>query len=299
MMIGCDLPYYPDPGAVRAFAQAAEDIGYSYLAVREHVLAVRDDSPPPLSSPPGPSYECVTMLSFLSAVTSRIGLSTSMLLLPLRPAALAAKQAAEIDLLSGQRLRLAVAVGRSRGEAEAHGVVPGDRGELIEEQVEAMRLLWTQPEVHYQGRHVRISHAALDRRPGRAIPVWMGGGTLRSRGLPPPRAMRRIAALADGFTMSTVLGPQPERGAEVITRLLDLVGQAGRSRSAFGIEARLTSRSRRPQGAERWRQAGATHLTVGARTVGAVDVAIADLTEIFETLPAPHDPAPHDPAPQR
>ncbi|GHE48594.1 hypothetical protein GCM10018785_17720 [Streptomyces longispororuber] len=295
MLIGCDLPYYSDPGAVRAFAQAAEDIGYSYLAVHEHVLSMRSAPPAPLSpAPPGPSYECSTMLAFLSAVTSRIGLSTSMLLLPLRPAALAAKQAAEIDLLSGQRLRLGVALGRSGGEAAAHGVVPGDRGELIEEQVAVMRLLWTQPTVRYQGRHVRIPHAALDRRPGRSIPVWMGGGTLRSRGCPPPRAMRRIAALADGFTMSALLGLRPGRGAALVATLLDLVEEAGRDRSAFGIEARLPPRGRHPQAADAWRRAGATHLTVGAHPAdGDVDDATARILAAFESLCASHRPPPH------
>lgn len=124
MRLGCDLPCFADPGAVRAFAQAAEDIGYDHLDFSEHVATTLDEPLPPRMSRDDPWHECFTTLGFLAAVTSRIELTSSMLLLPLRPAVLAAKQAVEIDLLSGERLRLGVVVGWNAGEARALGVDP-------------------------------------------------------------------------------------------------------------------------------------------------------------------------------
>ncbi|ORT56734.1 TIGR03619 family F420-dependent LLM class oxidoreductase [Streptomyces sp. CB03238] len=288
MRLGCDLPPCADPGGIRAFAQAAEDIGYDHLAVAEHVLAVGHGSALSLRAAPRPAYESSTVLGFLSGVTSRIELVSAMLLLPLRPAPLAAKQAAELDRLSGQRLRLGVAVGWDAGELLAHGVEPGVRGELFEEQVQAMRLLWAKDAVDFHGRHVRLSGAGLVPRPRRSIPLWMGGGTARSMGVPPQRAMRRIAALADGFTMSAVLGKRLGHGERLIAQLLAGVDAAGRDRSAFGIEARLlTHLTQRDEWAHygyRWKRAGATHLAVSNHAVGDIDDHIELIATAFDVL---------------
>jgi alkanesulfonate monooxygenase SsuD/methylene tetrahydromethanopterin reductase-like flavin-dependent oxidoreductase (luciferase family) len=132
---GCDLPYFSDPGEIREFVQAAEELGYDHVAFSEHVASAQD-SPFPQTGGRGASFsfedpwhESFTLLGFLAAATSRIELSTSMLLVGLRPTVLAAKQAAEIDLLSRGRLRLGVAVGWNSREYDALGVDPLTRAE--------------------------------------------------------------------------------------------------------------------------------------------------------------------------
>jgi alkanesulfonate monooxygenase SsuD/methylene tetrahydromethanopterin reductase-like flavin-dependent oxidoreductase (luciferase family) len=156
----------PTAVEIRDHVQVAQDLGYAHIGFSEHVSS----SAPPF--PPGLSFdelwhESFTLLAFLAAITTDIELNTGMTLLTLRPAALAAKQAAEVDLLSGGRLRLGVSVGWQRRELEAVGVDPSTRGARIEEQIEAMRLLWTQPLVTYHGAHVVLDEVALHPRTDR------------------------------------------------------------------------------------------------------------------------------------
>src|SRR3954451_6501456 len=137
MRVGVDLPYFASAVEIRDYVQAAEGLGYAHIGFSEHVLSSAASPFPPGLSFDEPWHESFTLLAFLAAVTDRLELSTGMTLLTLRPAALAAKQAAEVDLLSGGRLRLAVSVGWQRREVQALGVDPSTRGQLIEEQVEA------------------------------------------------------------------------------------------------------------------------------------------------------------------
>ncbi|MGI5500350.1 LLM class flavin-dependent oxidoreductase [Lentzea sp. CA-135723] len=274
--LGCVLPDLTDPDEIRVFAEAAEDLGYDYLTVPEHLLST------------SPSYESLTLTGFLSAVTTNLGLC-AVTVLPLRSAALAAKQAAQVNLLSNGRLRLLAVAGWNTAETIASGTDPATRGRLMEHQIEAMRLLWTGTEVRYDSDHITLRGVRLSPPPPHPIPVWLGGGSARSLGRPPPHVLRRAAGLADGFTMSAVLGTGVSRGAELIADLLTEVDRAGRDRETFGVEARLATTTARANTwaatAKRWHDAGATHLTVSSRIAPTdVSAALALLTAAAEAL---------------
>jgi probable F420-dependent oxidoreductase len=297
MKLGCDLPYLADPGEIRAFAQAAEDLGYDHLAFSEHVASAPDS---PFPNPPGgrpgprfafddPWHESFTLLGFLAGVTRRIELSTSMALAAMRPPVLVAKQAAEIDLLSGGRLRLGVAVGWNPREYEALGVDWTTRGARIAEQVEVMRRLWCEPAVTYHGRHIDLDEIGISPRPERSIPVWMGAGSAATGGRPPERALRRMARLADGYKMFAPLGGDRARALDVMETLRGYVVEAGRDPADFGVEARLITHAT-PEDewaavVRFWSDAGATHLGLANLAKGGgVESQIAAITEAMQRV---------------
>jgi probable F420-dependent oxidoreductase len=285
--VGVDLPYFRDAVEIRDYAQAAQDLGYAHIGFSEHVVSSAASPFPPGLSFDEPWHESFTLLAFLAAVTERIELSTGMTLLPLRPAALAAKQAAEVDVLSGGRLRLAVSVGWQRREVEAVGVDPSTRGALIEEQIEAMRLLWTEDLVTYHGKHVVLDQVALHPRPERQIPIWMGGGNFDTAGMPLDVTIKRAARLADGFKMMAPLGTNLDGMLQLVDRLRAEVRAAGRDPHSFGLEGRLVTHVTPP---EQWannvrtmREAGASHFGIANRILaGTVADQIALITRVAD-----------------
>lgn len=286
LRVGGDLPYFDDPAELRDYAQAFEDLGYDHLGFGEHVLSARTDDWPSEISPCAPWHESFTQAAYLAAVTSRVEL-TAAVLLPQRPVALAAKQAAEVDILSGGRLRLSVSVGWNREEVRALGVDPAVRGRLIEEQIEAMRLLWEQPAVSYGGELVQLRDVALNPRPARRLPVWMGGGDFAGGGVPRPAVLDRMARLADGFRMFGPLMRDTEAGMKVVAELRALVSRYGRDADAFGIEARiplqLVPEEEWAARLATWRDAGATHVSLSNRRgAGGADAEIARLARFVE-----------------
>ena len=104
------------------------------------------------------------MFAYLAGITERIGFATGVLILPQRQTALVARQAADVDLVSGGRLRLGVGVGWSHVEYEALGEDFRTRGSRQEEQIQLLRQLFTEPVVDFSGRFDRIDRAALDAR---------------------------------------------------------------------------------------------------------------------------------------
>ena len=185
----------PDPGAVRAFAQAAEELGYDHLLAYDHVLGADTTNRPDW---PGPYraehefHEIFVLFGYLAAVAPGLELVTGVLVLPQRQTALVAKQAAEIDLLTGGRFRLGVGLGWNFVEFEALGEDFANRGRRSEEQIEVLRRLWTEPVVDFEGSWHRIPAAGINPLPvQRPIPVWIGGSA--------EAAIRRTARLADGF----------------------------------------------------------------------------------------------------
>jgi probable F420-dependent oxidoreductase len=251
-----------DPLAIRDFAQAAEGLGYAHLLVYDHVLgAVGDNREPPLTgfySEKAPFHEVFVLLGYLAGLTSRIELATGVLVLPQRQTALVAKQVAEVDILSGGRMRLGVGVGWNHVEYEALGEDFSNRGRRQEEQVEVMRRLWAEPVVDFTGRWHRIDRAGILPLPGRRIPVWFGGWT--------PPAHERAARLGDGFIVGFHGEPVPI--IDAVRRQLDA---AGRDPADFGIEV-VTSHVLDPPRwvahAEEIRDRGATHLTFRTMDAG-------------------------------
>src|SRR4051812_2145062 len=167
-----------DPGGVRAFAQAAEELGYDHLLAYVHVLGAdttdRPDWPGPYRAE-DQFHEIFVLFGYLAAVAPGLELVAGVLVLPQRQTALAAKQAAEIDLLTGGRFRLGVGLGWNYVEFEALGEDFTNRGRRSEEQIEVMRRLWTEPVVDFEGTWHRIPRAGINPLPvQRPIPVWIG-----------------------------------------------------------------------------------------------------------------------------
>ena len=291
MRVGVDLPYFAHAIEIRDYVQAAQELGYAHIGFSEHVVSSSASPFPPGLSFDEPWHESFTLLAFLAAVTEGIELNTGMTLLALRPAALAAKQAAEVDLLSGGRLRLGVSVGWQRRELEAMGVDPRTRGARIEEQIEAMRLLWTQPLVTYHGEHVVLDEVALHPRPDRSIPIWMGGGNFDTAGMPGDVTIKRAARLADGFKMMAPLGTNLDGMLRLVERLRTEVAAVGRDVESFGMEGRLVTHATPPdQWAEHvaaMRTAGLSHVGIANRIVaGTVADQIALITRVADATRA-------------
>ncbi len=254
-----------DPIAIRDFAQAVEEAGFDYLAAYDHVLGAHPDrfagrdlgfpAPPYLYD--AQFHEPFTLFAYLAAVTRRIELTTSIVILPQRQTALVAKQAAEVDLLSGGRLRLGVAVGWNFTEYEALNEDFRTRGARLEEQITVLRKLWTEELVDFRGRWHTLERVGIQPRPGRSIPVWIGGGTGE-------RLVERVARLADGWMPLFAPGQDPE---PVIERLRDHLARQGRDADSFGLQAGIGIE--RGNEAEWVRQAkhlralGVTHLGIG------------------------------------
>ena len=184
-----------DPSAVRRIGEAVEDLGFDYLLAYDHVLgAVHADRTPQLSIPfteHDPFHDPFVMFGYLAGITERIGFATGVLVLPQRQTALVARQAADVDLLSGGRLRLGVGVGSNPVEYEALGQDFRTRGAREEEQIDLLRRLFNEPVVDFSGRFDRVDRAALMPKPTRPIPIWLGGSG--------EKAFERAARLADGF----------------------------------------------------------------------------------------------------
>src|SRR5262247_1337993 len=222
-----------DVGAIAEFVCAVEARGFDHLFVADHVLGAdpRFHSHPSLVNYSHESvvHEPLTLLAYLAAITRRITLATGILILPQRQAVLVAKQAAQIDVLSGGRLRLGIGVGWNAVEYEALNETFENRGRRSAEQVAVLRALWTQPVVDFRGEFHRISHAGLNPMPiQRPIPIWFGVGS-REQATPPDAALRRIARLADGWSPN--FAPDGA-GESLIARVHAHAREAGRAPAA-------------------------------------------------------------------
>src|ERR671934_2916999 len=168
-----------DAGGVRAFAQAAQELGYRHLLAYDHVLGADVSG---RAGWPGPYtaehqfHEILVLFGYLAAVVPGLELVTGVLVLPQRQTGLAAKQAAEVDILTGGRFRLGVGLGWNVVEFEALGEEFGNRGRRAEEQIELLRRFWTEPVVSFEGRYHSVPAAGVNPLPvQRPIPVWIGG----------------------------------------------------------------------------------------------------------------------------
>ena len=260
-----------DPAAIRGFVQAVEAAGFDYLIAYDHVTGAHPDrfagtSIPGFATAPyvhtSPFHEVLTLFAYLAGVTTRLELVTSVLVLPQRQTALVAKQAAEVDMLSGGRLRLVVGVGWNFAEYGSLGVDFSSRGQHLEEQIVVLRKLWSEPLVSFQGRWHALDRVALAPRPARPLPIWIGGGG--SDGL-----LGRVARHANGWMP---LLPPSEDAAAAVARLRERLREAGRDPAGFGLDARIRAGDGKPEAwiadATRWRDLGATHLCLNAAVRG-------------------------------
>jgi probable F420-dependent oxidoreductase len=272
----------PDPGGVREFAQAVQELGYAHLLAYDHVLGAdvseRADWPGPYTAE-HQFHELMVLFGYLAAVVPGLELVAGVLVLPQRQTALAAKQAAEVDILTGGRFRLGVGLGWNYVEFEALGEEFRNRGRRAEEQIEVLRRLWTEPVVEFNGRYHSIPRAGINPLPvQRPIPIWIGGSA--------EAALRRAARLADGFFPQRPLeGGWPRTMEQFRT----WVAEAGRDPDTIGVEARVDVSAGTADdwraAAEEWRALGATHISLTTMR-GGLAGADAHIGRIRETAEA-------------
>lgn len=246
-----------DVFAVGEFARGIERLGYDYLLMYDHVIgAAHEDRTPKLTGPyteVDPFHDPLVMFGHLAGITERLEFATGVLILPQRQTALVAKQATDVDLLSRERLRLGVGSGWNYVEYEALGKDFHNRGKRLDEQIDFLRKLWTEPLLTYHGQYEHVERGSLNIRPKRPIPIWIGGFS--------EPAFRRGARLGDGF----IVGVPFARALDHLARIRHHLAEAGRNESGFGLEL-IAAGEGNPQAVASdvngWRDQGGTHACV-------------------------------------
>ena len=264
MKLGLSFPQTEigtDPLKIKDFIQTAEGLGYDFITFVDHVLGEE--------APRGASFagnytrdymfhEVMVLMGYAAAVTKTIGLGTAVMILPQRQAVLVAKQAAEVDLLSGGRMRLGVGLGWNKVEYDGLGMPFKNRAKRFSEQIEVMRKLWSSRVVEYRGEFHSFDSAGINPEPiQRPIPVWIGAMK--------DVAVRRAARVGDGWFMYP--RQEPSDGAhEMISIYRQAAAEAGREPDSLGINATVFAN----QGLgpdewrsimEKWKQMGVNEFT--------------------------------------
>lgn len=268
MRIGVVFPqteFGNDPKAMRDYAQTSEGLGYSHILAYDHVLGANTDRARPLQGPytyQDPFHEVFVLFSFMAAVTSRVEFTTGILILPQRETALVAKQAAALDVISGGRLRLGIGIGWNWVEYEALNQDFHTRGRRVEEQVELLRLLWTQPLVSFKGQWDEIEDAGINPLPlQQPLPIWFGGHA--------DPVLKRVARIGDGWLPNYRKAEDARLSVEKISSYLE---ETGRDPDSVGLEPRIWYGDGDPEEWQRtikeWIDLGATHLTFNTMRCG-------------------------------
>jgi len=257
-----------DVGAVRAYGEAVEGLGYTHILAYDHVVGA---DPTVHTGWTGPYdswttfHEPFVMFGFLAGVTS-VELVTGVIILPQRQTALVAKQAVEVDLLTGGKFRLGVGVGWNHVEYEALGKSFDDRGRRMSDQIALLRRLFTEQTITEEGTYETIRGAGLAPMPlQQPIPIWVGGSSVA--------AYKRMGRLADGWFPQVRPGPDLDTALEVIA---DAARDAGRDPASIGMEGRAAWKADDPdqiaRQTARWQDAGASHLTLDTMRAGLATV---------------------------
>jgi len=271
MQIGAVFPHNEigtDPGAIKAFAQGVEALGISHLLIYDHVLGADPDREGGFRGPYDKDvafHEPFTTFAFIAAVTDQLEMITTVMILPQRQTVLAAKQAAEVALLSNNRFRLGVGVGWNEVEYIGLNETFTNRGRRQAEQVEVMRKLWSEDSLDYTGEYHRIDKASINPRPSQPIPVWFGGSA--------PALLDRVARLGDGWI--PLMGAN-EKAQACIDTIKATREAAGLSFDNFGIQAQAQyaggSPERWQKHAQAWQDMGCTHIAIATHNAGPTDV---------------------------
>jgi probable F420-dependent oxidoreductase len=266
MKIGVSYPTTEvagDPDAVRKFVRAAEDLGFTHMMTFDHVLKTpHEDREPKLTGPytdKDTFYDPFTLFAFAAAISDTLEFVTGVLVGPQRQTVLLAQQAADVDLLSRERLRLGVGIGWNYVEYEALGQDFKTRAKRLEEQFDLLRQLWTQPLVDFNGRFDRVDRGCINPRPKRQIPLWVGGNS--------EPAYERGARIGDGF----IFAASGKSGVEAWGRVQHHLCELGRDEQAYGREL-LALFARNPDEAadhlRQFRDVGGTHGTISSMNKG-------------------------------
>ncbi len=269
-----------DAGAVRTYVEHVEGLGFAHLLAYDHVVGADPevhigwDGPYDLHTT---FHEPLVTFGYLAAVTTSLELMTGVVILPQRQAVLVAKQAAEVDLLSGGRLRLGIGLGWNAVEYEALGEDFSTRGKRCEEQVELMRRLWTEESVTYRGTYHQVTGAGLAPLPiQRPIPVWFGAYSRR--------ACRRAGRLGDGWLPMVGPGPKLEQALHEVAQAAI---EAGRDPAHIGMGGQVSWNGNADDladGVRSWADAGASQVSINTMGAGltSVDDHLAVLTSAAE-----------------
>ncbi len=294
MKIGVVFPHdtiEPEFGAIKAYAVAVEEMGFSHILSYDHVIGAARTNRPDWGRKydvDSKFHEAIALLSFIAGITSTIGLATGVMILPQRQTVMVAKQAATLDLLSNGRLRLGVGTGWNEVEYESLGVKFKDRGRIFDEQIDVLRALWSLKSVTFDTPFHKITDAGLCPMPvQKPIPLWLGGG-----GVHPitgwsnvEKVVRRIARKADGW-MPT-FAPD-DTGAELVERFRGYASEYGRDPASIGIEALLLPAIVQDWAGHvrAWQRLGASRMVVncGGGEVQGLDGNLRRLEEIRQVL---------------
>ncbi len=283
MKVGAVFPQLDlgaDRGAVREYGLAVDEIGYDHLLAFDHVVGADPVVHRGWSGPydvRSTFHEPFVLLGFLAGLCPTLEFATGIVILPQRQTVLVAKQAAEVDILSGGRFRLGVGIGWNAVEYEALGERFNNRGRRIEEQIELLRRLWTEESVTFEGTFHKVTGAGIAPLPlQQPIPLWMGGGA--------GPALERVGRLADGWFSNSKPGPQLD---EALATIRNAAREAGRDPSEVGVEGRVAvgdgDQDRIVNEFKEWEGLGASH--VSFNTMGAnLDGVSAHISALREAL---------------
>ncbi|WP_420643959.1 LLM class F420-dependent oxidoreductase [Candidatus Leptofilum sp.] len=267
MKIGLVFPqteFGNDPIALRDYARTAESLGFSHIMAYDHVVGANPDRPGGWRGPythQSAFHEPFVLFSYMAALTTKLAFITGIIILPQRETALVAKQAASLDVVSNGRFRLGIGVGWNKVEMEALGFDFHNRGKRIEEQIDVLKLLFTQELVTFKGNWHTLPDVGLNPLPmQRPIPIWLGGHS--------DAVLRRLARKGDGWLPGY-------RTAEAARPSLDKIAaylaEYGRSHQEIGLEPRLhygDGPEAWQSNLQGWQAAGATHISFNSMGVG-------------------------------
>jgi probable F420-dependent oxidoreductase len=280
MKIGVKYPcreVSTDPEAITKFCKAAEDLGFDHLLLPDHVVGGPHEGREPRLTGPyteKDSFDDPFVLFAFIAAISRLELVSGVLILPQRQTVLVAKQAAEVDLLSRERLRLGVGIGWNHVEFHALGQNFKTRAKRFEEQIDLLRQLWETPILVFEGQFDHVDRAGINPLPRRQIPIWIGGHT--------EVAYERGARIGDGFIFAADGG----KAVDALQRVRHYLSEQGRDHSSYGSELLALFATSEQEAADHlrlFRDVGGTHGSVRTTDKGigpAIDGHIAYMAEI-------------------
>jgi probable F420-dependent oxidoreductase len=287
MQFGAVLPHNEigtDPGAIVAYLQGLEELGVANLLAYDHVLGADPDRPGGWNGVYDKDvafHEPLTFFAFAAAVAPTLRFLSAVMILPQRQTALVAKQAAQVAVLSGDRLVLGIGTGWNEVEYVALGEDFHRRGRRQEEQVELMRRLWTEDTFEFHGDFHTIDRAGLNPRPSQPVPIWFGCSA--------PVALERCGRIGDGWVP---VGSPNDRSRQMMETVRTAREAAGLSMDGFAVQAQAQYAGGDPDRwrthCQRWRDIGATHLAVATHNAGPTD-ADGHLRRVAEYLDAVRD----------
>ena len=271
MEIGAVFPHNEigtDPQAIKDYAQGVEELGVTHLLIYDHVLGADRDRPGGFEGPYDKDvafHEPFTTFAFIAAVTKKLEMITTVMILPQRQTVLVAKQAAELAILSNNRFKLGIGVGWNTVEYTGLNENFKNRGKRQEEQVELMRLLWESEVLEYKGDYHHIDKASINPRPSKSVPIWFGGGA--------PQLIERCADLGDGWI--PLMGPN-EAARKTLAAIKEKRESKGLYWDNFGVQAQAQyaggDAERWNKHAEKWRNLGASHLAIATHNAEPTNV---------------------------